>query len=176
MAARTPRRSFAAPFVVTLAAGSACYVQSSPPRQGPPPQPPPTTSQPTQPGPQPPPVIVNPPRPTQPTTTQTEPPPPPSPTPTPPPVAPTSQKWSVYKTKDGTCMAAVNVECRKGATCNPPPPFKYDCPPNMSLEQPVTVALMPDGQSCQVEYPMPKCPQGVACNPPRPTPVACPKR
>lgn len=165
MAARTPRRSFATPFVVTLAAAPACYVQSAPPKA---PQPAPTqTAQPDPaPAPGPGPVVVNPPRP-QPTPT-TEP-------ASPPPVAPMSQKWSVYRAKDG-CMAAVQVTCPPGTMCNPPPPFKYECPSNVSLDKPVTVKSSPDGQSCYVEYPPVKCPPNVACNPPRPTPVTCPTR
>ena len=171
MAARTPRRSFATPFVVTLAAVPACYVQSGPSQ----PQPPPQTAQPAEPPPStnqpPPPVVVNPPRPAEPPPTQPSTPAPPTPPPT---QGSQEQKWTVYKAKDG-CMAAIKVECQPKATCNPPPPFKYTCPENVSLEKPVTVATY-DGNSCFVEFEMPKCPPGVACNPPRPQPVTCPKR
>jgi hypothetical protein len=185
MAARTPRRSFATPFVVTLAGTAACYVQSSPPPQGPPPSQP-TTAQPTQPNQPPPGVMVNPPPPsTQPSTpppTQkppvvvANPPPPTTQGPTTPTQTNQTTKWTVYKAKDGSgCMAAIQVECVPKATCNPPPPFKYACPDNVSLDKPVTVVTR-DGTSCFVEFPMPTCPPGTACNPPRPRPVACPKR
>jgi hypothetical protein len=155
MAARTPRRSFAAPFVVTLAATApACYMSSSPQgttaSQPPPAQP----AQPT-PAPEPggPPVVMNPPMPQ-----------------TPAPAAGT--KWTVYRTKD-SCKAAYIVDCPAGAMCNPPPPVDYECPQNVSLDKPVTVAS--DGTGCFVQYEMPKCPPGVACNPPRPQPVSCPR-
>ncbi len=70
-------------------------------------------------------------------------------------------------------MAAIKVECQPKATCNPPPPFRYECPENVSLVKPVTVVTH-DGIKCAVEFDMPSCPEGVACNPPRPRPVACP--
>lgn len=91
-----------------------------------------------------------------------------------PPQAPPAQeaRWTVYKAKDG-CYAAIKVECQPKATCNPPPPFKYECPDNVSLEKPVTVVSR-GGGNCFVEFEMPSCPPGVACNPPRPRPVACP--
>ncbi len=166
MAARPPRRSFATPFVITLAAAPACYVTpvskpSDPPRQPQetmPAQPPPPSTTAPAPAPAtqgPPPVIVNPPMPQAQT------------------VSPNT-KWSVYKQADGACMAAVKVECKPQATCNPPPPFKYECPQGATL--PATVASNADGTACVLEYPMPKCPPNTACNPPRPTPVACPVR
>ncbi|HEY5950320.1 MAG TPA: hypothetical protein VIV40_32725 [Kofleriaceae bacterium] len=151
MAARTPRRSFATPFVVTLAAAPACYVQPSPGPQGPPPPPPPTQTAEPQP---PPPVVANPPRPQTepaqpapqrprpievanprpPTTTQGPATPPPT---TKPPAEPA--RWTVFKSQDG-CMAAIKVECQPKATCNPPPPFKYACPEGVQLDKPITVA------------------------------------
>jgi hypothetical protein len=171
MAARTPRRSFATPFVVTLAAAPACYVQSTPaPQTGPsrpPPQtteaPPPAQTPPAQPGDQkPPPVIVNPPRPTDP---QTQPPP-----------APSVSRWTVYKAKDGSCMAAIKVECQPQATCNPPPPFKYECPTNLQVEPQLAIVSSDGGKSCFVDFGPMKCPPGAICNPPPPRQVTCPKR
>jgi hypothetical protein len=105
---------------------------------------------------------------TQPATTQA------TPSTPAPPAQSQAQKWTVYKAKDG-CMAAFKVECMPKATCNPPPPFKYACPDNVSLEKPITVATY-NGTDCFVEFEAPKCPPNVACNPPRPRPVACPKR
>lgn len=183
MAARTPRRYFATPFVVTLAAAPACYVQSAPAPQGPAPQqsghpakpaavgvPTATQSPPPAQSPSEPagsaPVIVNPPRPQQ---------PPPATAQPSTPVAATTQKWTVYKAKDG-CMAAVQVTCPPKTMCNPPPPFRYECPQNVSLDNAITVVQSADGATCQVEYPPVKCPPNTVCNPPRPTPVACPKR
>jgi hypothetical protein len=172
MAARLPRRSFATPFVITLAAApAACYVQGNPPpstypqepapapSQTPPPtQTPPPVEQ-TNPNQPPPTVITNPPRPQNPDTQ----------------VQATNQtsQWTVFKSGDG-CQAAVKTECPKGAMCNPPPPIKYACPENVTL--PVTVVTRDGGATCAIEFPMPSCPPNAACNPPRPRPVACPKR
>jgi hypothetical protein len=73
-------------------------------------------------------------------------------------------------------MAAYKVECQPKATCNPPPPFKYACPPNVSLDTAITVASNADGSACFIDYGPTSCPPNTACNPPRPAPVACPKR
>lgn len=171
MAARTPRRTFATPFVVTLAAAPACYVQSAPQ-----PQPQPVAQQQAQPADSHPVVISNPPRPqpapSDPQPAPSEPPPnlsvihnPPKPQP--------SSSWHVFKTKDG-CEAIVNVQCPAGAACNPPPPSKYDCPPGIAMGKPLTVVT--DGNDgCMIEPAPPSCPPNVMCNPPRPTQVACPK-
>jgi hypothetical protein len=162
--------------VITLAAAPSCYVQSTPPPSGPPTtttttSAPPATTTATTPdhppaqGPAggPPPVlgpVSNPPMPqTQPTASTT----------------PGNTKWTVYKTADG-CMAAYKVECQPKATCNPPPPFKYECPQNVSLDSAITVASNADGSACFVDYGPMTCPPKAVCKPPRPTPVACPKR
>ena len=113
MAARTPRRSFATPFVVTLAAApAACYVQSGPPASSPPPV------QATQPEQGPPPAVVsNPPRPTSPADTAQ-------------PAQPAQiavTTWTIFKSADG-CSAAVKTECPKGVMCNPPRPRQFPCP------------------------------------------------
>jgi hypothetical protein len=182
MAARTPRRSFAAPFVVTLAAVPACYVQSSPGPSGPPPPPPTTQTAEPEPTEQPPVIVANPPPPQQPASQPSTPPPQqppvrPDPRPSKPPVQTTDSYWTVYKSHDGSgCMAAIKVECHPKATCNPPPPFKYACPDDVSLDKPLTVVSQDGGATCFVQFEMPKCPPGVACNPPRPKPVTCPKR
>ena len=138
MAARTPRRSFAAPFVVTLAAPlAACFVQAGPPPQQPPGNPPPPEVAQQQQTPPPDHVIVsNPPRPVTPP--PSDPPPqqkPPNPAtmnpPRPQPVdqqpQSSSEKWTIFK-QGNDCMASVKTECPKGAMCNPPPPIKYACP------------------------------------------------
>jgi outer membrane biosynthesis protein TonB len=189
MASRTPRRSFATPFVVTLVAVPACYVQSAPPPSTgpqPPPaqtaepaQPPPPATQPTDPQTPPtrPPVIVNPPRPTPTPQPAPTPPPQPQPQPTPPP-QPTQtaqQQWTVFKGKDG-CLAAIKVECQPNATCNPPPPFKYACPEKLSVDKPITLTSSDGGATCFYYAPMPACPKGAMCNPPPPRQLACPKR
>jgi hypothetical protein len=88
---------------------------------------------------------------------------------------PAGSKWTVYKDAGG-CTAAVKVQCPPNTACNPPPPFKYECPQNVSIDSPITVAASNDGTSCFVEYAPVKCPPNTACNPPRPMPVACPQR
>ena len=170
MAARVPRRTFASPFVVTLAAAPACYTSSSPAPQAWPPPPaeqaqPTPAAAPTQAAAppdfqSPAPVIANPPPPGTAT-------------------APAQQaSWTVFKSKDG-CMAAIKVSCPTGEpgkpmpTCNPPPPFRYDCPNGVTLEKPITVITF--GDSCALEPEPIHCPPRVACNPPRPRTVPCPK-
>ena len=169
MAARTPRRSFATPFVVTLAAAPACYVQSAPPQQA---QPQPVQAQPAQQPDNHPVVVANPPRP------QPEPqtPPPEDHPPVivnPPRPQPAATSWHVFKTKDG-CEAIVNVQCPTGAACNPPPPTKIDCPAGITAPKGMTIVSQPDG-TCVVEREPPKCPPHAMCNPPRPQTVTCPK-
>lgn len=193
MAARAPRRTFATPFVVTLAAVPACYVQSSPqpqsqpvaqtdpqptdshpvvvsnpPRPQPQPQPPPQP-QPQQPNPS---AIHNPPRP-QPDPAQTQPAQEPPKVVVNPPRPQSPGSWHVYKTASG-CEAAVNVHCPAGAMCNPPPPKAYTCPPGIVMGKPITVVTDGSG-TCIVEQAPVSCPTGAVCNPPRPKPFACPQ-
>lgn len=185
MSAKTPRRTFAAPLVVTLAVplAGACLVTSS---KAPPPgdsttgrtndhrtgedRTPPTTTH------------VNPPRanpgpttapntdPTPSTVQQTE------------PAQPTQQAalrtWHVFQsTSDKSCYATLKVECPpKPATCNPPPPTKLaSCPSGLQMPQGLTIRE-DAANSCAVYYPMPDCPPGMACNPPRPQTITCPTR
>lgn len=189
MAARTPRRSFAAPFVVTLAAPlAACFVQTAPAQQphgNPPPDvaqqqqtpppdhvivsnpPRPTTPPPSDPPPQQQPtnpVIMNPPRPT-PTTTPTQ------TTPTPP--KQTSEKWTIFK-QGAECMASIKTDCPQGVMCNPPPPTKYACPESTTL--PLVIETNDGGKTCTAEVQATSCPKGAMCNPPRPRAYPCPTR
>jgi hypothetical protein len=194
MAARTPRRSFATPFVVTLAAAPACYVQSAPQQPEPAPQqnapgtvvanPPRPQEQPVAqtppPDTRPNPVVMNPPRPAdpQPTPVVMNPPRPSPPVGQSPPGSisggpAAGTTWHVFKTKDG-CEAAIDVSCPKGATCNPPPPQKYDCPDGIVTGKPMTIVS--EGENiCHVAVDPPSCPKGAMCNPPRPRRVTCPQ-
>jgi hypothetical protein len=150
---RNPRRSFAAPFVITMvgAAGSAGFTSCNPPSQRPGPDP----------------VVGN----NQPT-----------PEPQPEPVASGEKRWTVYK--QGTdCFANEPFDCPKpsadGApvpTCNPPPPMKYACPENVSLDHPIEIAQWSGQDSCHVVPEPIDCPKGAMCNPPPPIQVACPTR
>ena len=177
MSARTPRRSFAAPFVVTLAAVPACYVQSAPPAAQP--EPTPQQNAPAT-------VVANPPRPQQepveqqPTTVVANPPRPQEPPPThtmnpPRPTGPAAgTTWHVFKTKDG-CEAALDVSCPKGATCNPPPPHAYTCPASLADGETLKIVKPAGSNVCQVDYGPMSCPPNTVCNPPRPRTIACPK-
>jgi hypothetical protein len=132
MSARAPRRSFLNPFVVTLAAAPACFVQSRTPPSQSVSQPNPGQPETTDPHPTPPPpeaqtptVIVNPPRPTDP-----QPATPPDPVATgtvvePPPPADDAE-WIVTKTTSG-CRARAITHCPPKMMCNPPPPHLYQC-------------------------------------------------
>jgi hypothetical protein len=114
MAARAPRRSFATPFVVTLAAVPACYTGAA----APPPQRPQAPMQ----------TVTNPPRPL----------PQSSPAVTP------GQRWTVSRQPDGTCTASIAVACPPGVMCNPPRPQPYECPQNVSLDAPIAVVAGAD--------------------------------
>jgi hypothetical protein len=176
MAARSPRKLFATPFVVTLAAMpiAACVESTPPPQQPTPtvqPQPtaPPTTPTPTQETTPPTETVVtNPPRPTPATPAQPE-------------AFSYEQHWTVTQSPQG-CSAMPKVDCPKPekgkpvATCNPPPPMKYECPKDWTGAYPIAVVQYANDPTCQVERAPIKCPQGALCNPPPPTYVACPKR
>jgi hypothetical protein len=193
MSAKFPRRTFAAPLVVTLAV-PACFVSSGTPA------PAPTTGRTSSSGgevrdhrgeSEPPRAHVNPPRPAPDGTTahpgheQTTPPPrqtqpgneqmqqqtPPAPTP---PAA--MRSWTVF-VNDKDCFTSYDVTCPpKGATCNPPPPLKLaKCPSGITADRPLKIKE-DSPNACALYYPMPDCPAGVACNPPRPQKIECPTR
>jgi hypothetical protein len=178
MPAHTPRRSFASPFVVTLAAAPACWSNAAPPpTQEPVTQPVPQTAQAGSADPTPPVIVANPPRPTAGSADSA----PPIPTQNPPPPQPTQTYWTVMKTDKG-CSAAIRVECPKPEpgkpmhTCNPPPLRPYACPDNLAdLLAAGPVTIVGDGTTCATELVMPTCPPHVMCNPPRPRTVKCPQ-
>ncbi len=184
MSAKIPRRTFAAPLVVTLAMplAGACLVTSG--TKSPPPSggggpvtdhrtsgSGDTTTATNPPGPH-----VNPPRvtPTDPTV-KTDPPPDL--------VQQTTltqqaalRTWHVYQNAgDKQCYAALDVQCPAKATCNPPPPLLLaSCPTSLTMPQGLTIRE-DSVNACAVYYPMPDCPTGTACNPPRPQTIECPK-
>jgi hypothetical protein len=156
--ARSPRTTFTAPLVVTLAMTPACVVASRPP-----PPPPSTGSGPTEPAP---PIVTNPPPPIEPAPVD----------PTPTPTQTELGSWTVFQNRnDKQCYAAIDVKCMPQATCNPPPPRIMEaCPDGIADGASLKVKEWNPGQ-CFVVFPDPGCPPNVACNPPRPQPIACPK-
>lgn len=200
MSARAPRRSFATPFVLTLAAiPAACTVQSAPPPQGPtqtsathdhrdeptPTNPPPVEAQPTSPDMTP---VANPPRPAQPaqagvndqvkgtastnanTVAQSKPSVKPGPAP-----ARGYREWTVTR-RDGKCESMVKVHCPEGVMCNPPPPAKYACPKQLAADNDhIDVIQRAEKGDCFIDFGEMSCPPDASCNPPPPQKVACPK-
>ncbi len=179
MSARIVRRTFAAPFVITLAACSSS-APTSPPHNNPPD---PNwnarsdAAQPTEPTPptvDPKPIInSNPPRPDM---TDKNPTPKPEP-------AKFERKWTVTKatTKGKTdCYAMPEVQCpkvEKGQpipTCNPPAPYPYTCPPGFADGDSLNIILRVGATECFVDRSPMKCPKGARCNPPPPQKIACP--
>ncbi|MFN0246514.1 MAG: hypothetical protein ACKV2T_06375 [Kofleriaceae bacterium] len=203
MSARALRRSFATPFVLTLAAVPACVVSSPPPsspqttRSGPahdepdhanPPAPQPETQ--TAPTQAPPTVVANPPRPQEApantrvndqvkntantsSTTVAQ----TEPAITDKASAPKARgyrEWSVTKA-NGTCKSMVKVSCPEGAICNPPPPAKYECPKFMADNDKIAVIQRTEKAECYVDHGDFTCPPAASCNPPRPQQLTCPK-
>src|SRR5437870_4633296 len=159
MAARAPRRIFANPFVITLAALPACFTESSPPPQQPREVTPTNPPEPAQPPPSEEKVVVmsNPPHPSAPAT---------------PPAVAYEQRWTVMKQGE-TCQAMAKVDCPKPTkaggpmpTCNPPPPMKIACPDGFDGKTALQVVQYANTTECVIEPAMPNCPPKTACNPP----------
>lgn len=162
-ASRKPRRAFAVPLVMTVAAMPACIVTEPKPAQ---PQTGGTTTRDHRPPPP----------------TRHENPPPPSTDPTPIDPVPAQveapdyhRNWTVSLQKDGTCEAYMAVECKKGATCNPPPPQPIACPEGITAARPVDIFASAGSWDCYIKPPESKCPEKATCNPPPPRKTACPK-
>lgn len=193
MAVRTVRRSFASPFVVTLAAAAlpaaACYVQPGPARS------PNTGGQhatgSTGTGTTDEPAHTNPPRPVQPpmenlpTTAGVEQASPSNTTvvsnpPRPLPAPKQDQRWTITRAA-GKCSAYAKVTCPTAAPgqpapmCNPPPPTAYTCGPTMTTDGSTAIVQLAGQTDCHVEHPPIKCPAGAICNPPPPQKVVCPQ-
>lgn len=152
MAVRQIRRSFATPFIVTLASSAAIAC-------GPKPLPKHDHVNPPSPH-------SNPPAPdSQPTGTTETPPPtiPASPAPPAPPEAVKEpakyeQRWTVMKFKGKEeCSVMVDVQCPKAepgkpvATCNPPPPIKYACPADFKVGDTLEIVQRVGATDCVVE-------------------------
>ncbi len=192
---RKPRRVFAAPLVLTVAALPACFVSSDPKpaqpvtrdhragdtqtadtRDG-------TRDHTDEPGV----IVANPPPPDGGPVATDDPKGPKLPDPkTPDPkdpgttdqtpaTAPTyPRSWTVSLQKDGTCTAFLHVDCKKGQTCNPPPPQPTPCPSGITIDRPINVHAAANSTVCYIDPPESKCPTGATCNPPPPKKVSCP--
>lgn len=88
--------------------------------------------------------------------------------------APTAKgrSWTLVK-RGAICEAYVQVTCPAGATCNPPPPTKYVCPPEMTDK--MTVAIEQRDAACWMDPPPIKCPQNAKCATPPAKKVDCPQ-
>jgi hypothetical protein len=175
MSARTPRRSFATPFVVTLAAVPACYVQTSNGPSSPPPtqvagEPPPSSQPP--PSSESPPVVVNPPRPgTTPAASE----PPPS---TPPPVIVNPPRpGTTDPTRPEPRPSGPPTQPKPPVIANPPVPNdprtqtspQQTSPQQTSVSQ-WTVFKQNDGCMAAIKV---ECTPKATCNPPPPFKIAC---
>lgn len=181
MSVRQIRRTFAAPFIVTLGTAAACGPKPLPKHDhvnppGPHSNPPAPDTQPATPDPTPAPVTD------KPIVKNDNPPPPEPPAPVREP-AKFEQHWTVMKFKGkDECSAMVDVQCPKPekgkpvATCNPPPPIKYACPDNFKEGDTLKIVLRAGATDCFVDRPTASCPKGALCNPPPPRKVACPER
>ena len=154
MSARAPRRRFASPFVVTLAAAGTAACTTSPPQ-----------SRPVEPAP----------------TTGTGPDVEPTPGS---PAGPKARVWTVTKIKgQAECLARMNVDCPNPkpklgtpvASCNPPAPAPYTCPEGLADGQTMQIVLRDGATECFEQPPPMKGPPNVVCNPPPPRKVECPK-
>ncbi len=198
---RAPRRTFATPFVLTLALPfGACVADGgvhSSSNQPPPPPPPQNEPVSTAPPPRPPVAVVNPPRPMP-----EEPPPthtvnPPAPQPEPPKRPPVmnpprpvpvdtsvekfDQHWTV--SRHGAACTAFNDDACKMPnhkpgdpmpTCNPPMPSAYKCPSDLADGASLKIVRRASATQCVVDAPAFKCPYNAKCNPPPPRVVDCP--
>jgi hypothetical protein len=174
MSARTLRRTFAAPFVVTLAAMPACGPKPLNPPE-PHENPPPPAAKPTEP------VVAAPdpaPAPSEPVDSKGSPKKEP---------AQYERRWTVMRNmkqdaKPTECRAFIEVSCPKSEpgkpmpTCNPPPPIPYTCPDNFPTDKGATlkIVLRAGATECFVDHGPMNCPQGAKCNPPPPRKLACP--
>jgi hypothetical protein len=99
------------------------------------------------------------------------------------PAAKFDQNWTVMKIKGNPdCMAMVDVNCPKPEpgkavpTCNPPPPIKYACPSSLKDGETMKIVLRAGATDCFIDPGPTRCPDNAKCNPPPPRKVACPER
>ncbi|MBX7081661.1 MAG: hypothetical protein K1X88_20835 [Nannocystaceae bacterium] len=159
MPAREPRRRFAAPLVLTIAATPACAGSSTTGAE------PPTTAGPTTAEPQ------------------------PQPQPQPEPGDGTTaddareRRWTVMR-NGKTCQTMIAIDCSQPPgqpqhTCNPPAPREYPCPTYddgsvIDVGPGFTIEGEAGAKDCTMYFPTGDCPADASCNPPPPRRVDCP--
>lgn len=158
---RSPRRSFAAPLILSVAAIPACVVTSNKPANDPK-----TGETPEQrdhrgtgddagDGTK---VIMNPPRPEAPQVYEQD------------------QSWSVRMESDGSCKAYGSVDCPEASKCNPPRPSVVTCPEGISEGEAMDMWVSAGSTDCYVSFGgSSSCPKGATCNPPPPQKAECPQ-
>lgn len=150
MAARTLRRRFAAPFVITVAALPLAHAD----KPAPPPRHPEER-----------PTLRNPPPPKNGPKTYPH---------------DRRWRAERSATAKDSCVAYAHVECPppgpdgSRVTCNPPPPATYKCAAGELASGAQPIIQRKGSTVCMVEHPPVKCPAGAQCNPPRPVRVTCP--
>jgi len=85
------------------------------------------------------------------------------------------RNWTVMLADDGQCTAYLAVECKTGATCNPPAPRPIACPDGITASRPVDIFASAGSNDCYIKPPEVSCPAKATCNPPPPRKTACPK-
>jgi hypothetical protein len=150
---KPPRRTFAAPFVVTVGLAGCTHFEDVQP--------------------------VRPPVPRDAAVVVTVPPPP---EPTPPPVdlgeylkEPDPNVITDTVVRYGkACTLQYNMHCPPGARCNPPRPHDYACPAGMTTER-ATIRVQRDTASCMLESELEVCMDPAGCpKPPPPRKIPCP--
>ncbi len=146
MAARSPRRTFAAPFVVTIvpSLATACFVETRPASPSPQPNPAPVATTPSQPQ-------------SSPTERRW---------------IYRKQNGECFASTELNCPSLPPGEPQ--LTCNPPPPKKIGCPDFLAEGKQVNVVQNVPKSICMVDWGEIKCPAGAICNPPPPRKVDCP--
>jgi hypothetical protein len=82
--------------------------------------------------------------------------------------------WTVSMNDDGSCVASLQVACKKGQTCNPPRPSQVECPKGITADGPMHIYAASGSWDCFIKFDSGSCPKGATCNPPPPKQTACP--
>jgi hypothetical protein len=83
--------------------------------------------------------------------------------------------WSISLESDGSCLATLQIACKKGQTCNPPKPVATTCPTGITADGYMHVYAQSGSWDCYIVPAATKCPEKATCNPPPPKKTACPQ-